>query len=290
MPSKKKNVEAYIGFLFLILLVGAIPLGIYLDHQADRAVVRLEKAKDVPGLLELQKDYQQRHKNAARLALMVRALGNLGDGQAVGALTETLGDPKTPRSVRAASAEALGKIKEPDALPALFKALRDPEDDVRLSAEAAIVNIGPSAIEPLQGQLLIWYSNPGAARALEILGWAPVTDEDQVHFWLGLRDSKTLRENRDLIRRVLRVDDPDWLKHPLLHYPDDYTLLALVSLGYPEDIPYLVMMLRTKEIADAYINSGNTELEQAARGWARQNGYEIKKSSTGTPIAWGNLR
>ena len=152
------------------------------------------------------------------------------------------------------------------------------------------MKFGSSAIEPLLGQLVVWDSNPGAGRALEKLGWTPVNDEDRAHFWLGLRDSRMLRENQGLIRRVLGVDDPDWQKHPLLHYPDEYTLQALVSLGYPEDITYLVMFLQTKEIAEVYINSGNTELERAAREWAAKNGYEIKRSTAGTSVPWGNLR
>jgi hypothetical protein len=290
MPSKKENRAAFIGFLFLIVLVGAIPMGIYLYHRADRTAARLEDAKDVSGLLELHRDYQQRHKNPSRLVLMVRALGNLGDRRAIGPLAAALEDPKTPRNVRAASVEALGKIKDPDTLSVLFKAFKDPEDEVRLSAEAAIVNFGPAAIEPLLGQLVVWDSNPGAARALEKLGWTPVTDEDRAHYLLGLRDSKTLRENQDLIRRVLGVDDPDWQKQPLLHYPDDYALQALVSLGHPEDIPYLVMMLQTEKIAEVYVNSGNTALERAAREWAAKNGYEIKRSTAGTSVPWGSLR
>lgn len=291
MPSKKEYFKALQGFLLLILLLGIIPLGFYLDHRADKTVTRLEEAKDMAGLLELHKDYQQHHKNPARLALMVRALGNLGDRRAVGPLIETLDDPKTPPAVRAAAAEALGKLKDPDTLPTLFKALREREDDVYRSVEAAIVNFGTAAIEPLLGRLMDWKSNPAAARALEKLGWTPVTDEDRVHFWLGLRDIKTVKENQELILRVLRGGnsrDEDTL--PLA---DEYTFFALVSLGYPEDIPMLVTTLSlrgSKELAEAYINSGNAELMQAAREWATKNGFEIKRGSSGTSIAWGSLR
>jgi HEAT repeat protein len=277
-------------FLLLILLAGIIPLGFYLDHRADRAVSLLEKAKDVPGLLELYKDYQQGHKNSARLTLMVRALGNLGDRRAVGPLIKAFEDPKTPSAVCIAVAEALGKLKDLDALPVLFKALRYQEGDLYRSVEAAIVNFGPAAIEPLLGQLMIWEANPAAARALKKLNWTPITDEDRVHFWLGLRDIKTLKENQELIRRVLHVDSPQWEEEPLYGFLDDYTLFALVSLGYPEDIPNLIQVLQTKEVAEAYINSGNPELMRAAREWATRNGYKIKRGSSGTSTAWGSLR
>jgi hypothetical protein len=178
MLSNKDKAKILGGFLLLVFCLGILFLGVYLDHRAEGEVARLEKAKDVAGLLALHKDYQQGHKNSARLALMVRALGNLGDGRAAGPLLETLLDPKTPPAVGAAAAEALGKLKDPNTLPALIGALSDRQDDMGRSVEAAIVDFGPAAREPLLNQLMRWNANPAAARTLEKLGWVPVTDED----------------------------------------------------------------------------------------------------------------
>jgi HEAT repeat protein len=53
------------------------------------------------------------------------ALGKLGDPQAIPALIKALGD--SDWDVRCAAAEALGKIGDPQAVPALIQALGDSE-------------------------------------------------------------------------------------------------------------------------------------------------------------------
>ncbi|MFI5181283.1 MAG: HEAT repeat domain-containing protein [Thermoanaerobaculia bacterium] len=278
MPHIKAN-----AILILILVVGIVGTGFYLDYRADRNVARLAERKDVSGLIELHNDSQQGHKNSARHTLIVRALGDLGDRRAAMSLMESLRDPRTDPTVRAAAAEALGKLKDPSALPTLRQTLNDDIEQVRTSAETAIANYGSTAKEPLVGLLTDWTSSRGAARVLEKLGWVPATDEDRVHFWIGLRNTRALKENQDLVLRVLRAD---WSR-------DEYTLFALISLGHAEDIPMLIETLRdrgNKSLAEAYLNSGSPELAQAAQEWAKANSYEIKKTRGGSAIAWGRMR
>jgi HEAT repeat protein len=66
-------------------------------------------------------------------------LGAIGDPQAVPALIKALGDSGI--AVRRAAAEALGKLGDPQAIPALIQALGDRNWDVRRAAQQAIQQI-----------------------------------------------------------------------------------------------------------------------------------------------------
>jgi HEAT repeat protein len=95
------------------------------------------------------------------------ALGKLGDPQAVPALIQALGDSDS--AVRAAAAEALGAIGDPQAVPALIQALGDSDCDVRRAAAEALGKLGdPQAVPPLS----VWaHAGEDAARdALQTLG------------------------------------------------------------------------------------------------------------------------
>ncbi|MGD1850628.1 MAG: hypothetical protein ACFCBU_08460 [Cyanophyceae cyanobacterium] len=46
----------------------------------------------------------------------------------------------------------------------------------------------------------------------------------------------------------------------------------------------------TKEVALAYLNCGQPELEAAVQEWARPNGFQVVKSRTAeTAAKWGNF-
>jgi len=66
-------------------------------------------------------------------------LGRIGDPQAVPALIKALGDRN--ENVRGAAAEALGKLGDPKAVPALTERLQDESEDVREAAQDAIQQI-----------------------------------------------------------------------------------------------------------------------------------------------------
>jgi hypothetical protein len=56
-------------------------------------------------------------------------------------------------------------------------------------------------------------------------------------------------------------------------------LLAFDFIGKAEIVPLLVEKLNaagTETMAEAYLNCGNPELEEAARKWAEKRGYKIK--------------
>ena len=81
-------------------------------------------------------------------AAAAEALGAIGDPQAVPALIQALGDSDS--AVRRAAAEALGKLGDPQAIPALIQALGDSDRDVRRAAAEALGAIGdPQAVPAL---------------------------------------------------------------------------------------------------------------------------------------------
>jgi len=101
-----------------------------------------EATEDLIGLL---KDKQPAVRRSAALALS--AIGP-DAGQAVQSLIDAAGDADS--GVRAAAALALGEIRaQGRAISTLVNLFRDPAGDVRLQATAAIVKIGPSAVNVL---------------------------------------------------------------------------------------------------------------------------------------------
>jgi len=85
--------------------------------------------------------------------LIAEILGEIGDSRAVPHLIELLG--KSPRArVRAAAAEALGKINSAEAIPALKKALRDEAWEVRSRAVNALARTGNPRVIPLLEEAL----------------------------------------------------------------------------------------------------------------------------------------
>jgi len=64
-----------------------------------------------------------------------------------------------------------------------------------------------------------------------------------------------------------------------------------IKRGKAGDEPVFIESLfafGTKNTANEYLNCGNTELENAAREWAKLNGFEIGKTSLrGDDITWG---
>jgi len=66
---------------------------------------------------------------------------------------------------------------------------------------------------------------------------------------------------------------------------------AFVSLGKEEIIPNLIDTLDThgtKEMAEMYLNCGNTRLADAARSAASKHGYQFSSDPPANKVAWGS--
>jgi hypothetical protein len=113
---------------------------------AGTTIHLLKQKKNIKGLIAAlnHPDTEARYRAAI-------ALGELGDPEAVGALSLALKDENS--GVRWEAAEALGKIGEP-ALDVLIDALKGDDDDIRWRAAIALGDIGNEyAVAPLIGTL-----------------------------------------------------------------------------------------------------------------------------------------
>ncbi len=103
----------------------------------------MEERRDLEGLIYALNEDDERIRQGS-----ARALGRLGDSQAIEPLIQTLKDPD--EGVKEEAITALGRIRNPKALPTLIQALQSHEIGIRWRAAEALGKIGdPQAIEPL---------------------------------------------------------------------------------------------------------------------------------------------
>ena len=146
-------------------------------------------------------------------------------------------------------------------------ALGDNISSIRANATEALVLIGQPAVEPLVAALnhddpevrdaatsaLDQFDDPRAIEVLERLGSALMA----------------YSINPDMICGA-------------------YSLA--IQLGEPGLIVAMTRALDycgTKEMAGAYLNCGNDELEAAAQSWAKARNYRIVRRSGGSSVRWG---
>lgn len=90
-------------------------------------------APAIPALIEALLDRKSFYRYSA-----AEALGRIGNTSAIPALVEVLNDGNNRDLDRESSAEALGSIGDASVIPVLIQALRDRESDIRLSATRAL--------------------------------------------------------------------------------------------------------------------------------------------------------
>lgn len=125
--------------------------------RRDREALRRDPAfcRDLVSLFE-----DPRYPDPAIRAVLARALGELGDPQAVPALRQGLKDASEDAAiVRHACAQALGALQAHEAAPDLAGLLKDPEPALRKVAVYALANLGDGeALEAIRPAL----EDPGA--------------------------------------------------------------------------------------------------------------------------------
>lgn len=97
--------------------------------------------------------------NSENLEIKQAAIEALGHIQFRGASQEILKGLRHPisSSIRAASAEALSRIRPPEAIPLLIKSLGDDNKDVREASKNALLQMGDLAYRPIRDQLGDFY-------------------------------------------------------------------------------------------------------------------------------------
>ena len=257
------------------------------------------------------------HKNNDVRENAARALGNIGDARAVAPLILALDDKAM--GVREYAAQALGKLGDTRAVAPLITALGDVESTIRSKAVEALGKLGDAravlhlipilddsnsvtrslAVETLEDMMdtsaikpLVEYftnlrsrSRHDAARLLYTLGWKPESDRGKVYFGFYYPGYS----NWPLIKRVL-LDD--------LESSDSYTvrnaIYRFMQIGNDEIIPDLKKKLMedgTIQLAETYLNSGNTELAEIAYTWVSEQGYVtgiLKDQPEESQVLWGS--
>ncbi|MFH1007755.1 MAG: HEAT repeat domain-containing protein [Candidatus Latescibacterota bacterium] len=101
-------------------------------HQATIDLLQRDKEEVVPPLIEVLRTGTKQAKYMA-----VQILGKMNDRRAVEPLIVLLGDTNH-QHIRAATAEALGNLKDPRATDALLRCMKDPYEVVRLKTTFAL--------------------------------------------------------------------------------------------------------------------------------------------------------
>jgi len=188
--------------------------------------------------------------------------------------------------VRSSAADALGKIGDNRAVEPLISCLKDESSKVRRSAAYALGQIGDKmAASHLISALPDWDANHEICTGLEKMGWLPKTVEEQIYFWIGMRDKKNLISRWELTVVILIRDIRSHNRRKI-----ENATYTFISLGKEEISDELVRILDTKgneEMAKTYLNCGNSRLGEAARSWARSNGYSVTTGFGSGKAAWG---
>jgi HEAT repeat protein len=163
---------------------------LHLPEPRPPDVRALKTAGDVPGLIRLLK-----HRNPDVQWLAAEALGTLG-GKTVIPLIKAL-DSRHP-AVRIGAIEALGEIRDPQAVRPLIRMMElDEKVEVRWVAALALGEIGdPAAIPSLIAALIDRerYVRYGAVRSLDRLGWIPQNDTERAYRAIALQDWHRVRQ------------------------------------------------------------------------------------------------
>ncbi|HTX67505.1 MAG TPA: HEAT repeat domain-containing protein [Opitutaceae bacterium] len=244
-------------------------------------------------------------------AAAAEALGRLGDARATPTLVGLL--KVSNADLRQAGAQALGKLDYapkapadqaaylvalqswddavklgPPAFDALAAVLGDPNTDVRRGVIGALGKLGDArAVAPLNAALPDWEFNADLVASLEQLGWKPSNENEEVYAWISKKDADSLKGKWDQTRKVLLADVESSDRRKI-----ENAVYSFVAIGEPKILDDLVKVLDDQgntEIAETYLNSGNDQLDKAARAWAERNGYNVIPGSGAHHANWGSF-
>jgi len=293
--------------LIACVVIGFAVYAILMDtNKADRAGTLLQSddpARRIQGILWIRSAEGDEHLNtlinmlqhdedAGVRAAAAEALGRRKDERALPALTEALQDDQ--EDVQYAAIAALSAIGSTDAISALAKYVSNADGVNQLYAIRAIGDIGGTeAVKPLF--LLLNGADKNACeeivRQLVDIGTGTVEPLAEVmpgtsadsRYYAALAIS---RIGGDKAVQVLN----DFLAE------GDLAVIAgahayYIRLGREGTEELLISALKShgnSSMAEAYLNSGNALLEDAATQWAQVHGYTIQQEySSGSLSKWG---
>lgn len=245
-----------------------------LDHDdvrvREEAAKALGKTRDTravkPLINALKKDaYWDVRKQAAI------SLGEIGDPNALKPLLSAL-KKDANNNVQGAAAGALGKIGDRKAVGPLINALGDNNSDVRKEAAKALGKIGDTtAVEPLIVSLKDKDSRvrQNTAFALGELAVTQVTES-------ALRGSDSMIVTTIENTHATKTLDTALAEEDLVVLAGAYTYFIRKGEEGTEDLLEKALYIYgTEGMASDYSNSGNPQLEDAAREWAESRGATL---------------
>jgi HEAT repeat protein len=272
-------------------------------------------ASAVEPLIEALKDENMDVRSSA-----ASILGQMNDPRAVVPLTALLQDEEP--FVRISAVSALGNIQDPQAVSAVYSALKD-EGLYDFAKDALIKMDGVYAIAPsiealgdenehVQGWAYIVLSQIGEP-AFDYLIAALKDENPEVRRSAALQLGQ-LMDQRAIEPLLLAVKDEDpevcrAVLYSLLGFKDaradqpiitalndqDLKFIAeyydiFIRKGVINSEPVLIKVLDqygTKEMAEEFLNSGNSLLEDGATKWAQAHGYTVTQVSGSGGPGWG---
>jgi HEAT repeat protein len=218
------------------------------------------------------------------------ALGQIG-ASAVEPLIAALKDGNS--NVRSGAAKALGFIMDIRAVEPLITALKDKDSSVRESAAVSLRKIGTPAVEPLIAALKNKDTSLriGAANAL-----GRIKDARAVEPLITALKDENLDVQEEAASALGQIGAP--AEEPLLAALKNNDLEVIfaahhffISRGEKDSEAVLINVLNeygTQDMAEDFLNCGNTLLANAGREWAKVRGYSIKPGPGEVGSIWGN--
>src|SRR5512134_876683 len=188
-----------------------------------------------------------------RRAVAAERLGRIGSAGAVSPLLEVIRDVKNEdEDVRGPALRALGRIRDPRAVPELIRALGLPEASLPPRIAEILVLFGREAVPPLIVELRNMESDVRRMWAAEILGWtddpgaagALIEALDDVSPEVRAKAAGSLgklKESRAVDRLLeMLLSDP-------VPFVRTRVSQALGSIGHPRVIDHLIRVLKDPE-------------------------------------------
>jgi HEAT repeat protein len=218
------------------------------------------------------------------------ALGMIKEPEAIRAVFQCLND----ENLYDIAKDILIQVSEPYAIPPALEALGDENEHVHNWAFIVLDQIGDPAFEPLVAAL---GSEDSTVRQSAVLLLGELDDPKVIEPVLAAVSDENLLVRRAALY-VLSGFDDERARQPFvtaLHNEDlafiAETYAIFIRVGLEGSEPVLVKALEqygSKEMAESYLNCGNSLLVEAATQWADSHGYTITQVPGSPDSSWGS--
>jgi HEAT repeat protein len=224
-----------------------------LEGAGAEGARRIARTFDDLGITDRHIDTLRNHRSWERRAMAAERLGRIGSARAVFPLLAAVRDVKDEdEDVRGAAIRALGRIRDPAAIPELIGALGNPAAAIPQRIAEILVQFGDDAVGPLCGEIRDPDSEVRRMWAAEILGWIgnpaaaiPLIDA------LGDVNPEVRAKAAGALGKFREARAIDRLLEMLLSDPIPFVRTrvaqALGAIGHPRVVDHLVQVLNDPE-------------------------------------------